>query len=51
MFRVPMGISPTPEIFHRKLLETLERLPGMYVIADDVLIAGEGDIVECNPRP
>lgn len=37
-----MGISPEPEVFQRKLMQTLEGLPGVYVIADDVLITGEG---------
>lgn len=40
--RMPMGISPAPEVFQRKLMQTLEGLPGVYIIADDVLITGEG---------
>ncbi|KAL6455331.1 hypothetical protein MHYP_G00362250 [Metynnis hypsauchen] len=44
--RMPMGISPAPEIFQRKLMQALEGLPGIYVNADDVLITGEGETVE-----
>ncbi|XP_032903440.1 uncharacterized protein LOC116990025 [Amblyraja radiata] len=40
--RMPMGISPAPEVFQRKLMQALEGLPGVCVIADDVLITGEG---------
>lgn len=41
--RMPMGISPAPEIFQRKLTQALENLPGTYIIADDILITGEGE--------
>ncbi|KAL6460946.1 hypothetical protein MHYP_G00309120 [Metynnis hypsauchen] len=44
--RMPMSISPAPEIFQRKLMQALEGLPGIYIIADDVLITGEGETVE-----
>uniref|UniRef100_A0A3B3SK60 ribonuclease H n=1 Tax=Paramormyrops kingsleyae TaxID=1676925 RepID=A0A3B3SK60_9TELE len=40
---MPMGISPAPEIFQRKLTQALEGLHGIYIIADDILITGEGD--------
>ncbi|XP_038138952.1 uncharacterized protein K02A2.6-like [Cyprinodon tularosa] len=40
--RMPMGISPAPEVFQRKLMQALEGLPGVFIIADDVLITGEG---------
>ena len=40
--RMPMGISPAPEVFQRKLTHALEGLSGVYIIADDVLITGEG---------
>ncbi|KAJ8356687.1 hypothetical protein SKAU_G00194810 [Synaphobranchus kaupii] len=40
--RMPMGISPAPEIFQRKLMQALEGLPGIHIIADDVLVTGEG---------
>lgn len=39
---MPMGISPAPEVFQRKLMQALEGLPQVYIIADDVLIMGEG---------
>lgn len=41
--RMPMGISPAPEIFQRKLNQAMEGLPGVKIIADDILIVGEGD--------
>lgn len=37
-----MGISPAPEVFQMRLVQALESLRGVYVIADDVLITGEG---------
>uniref|UniRef100_A0A8C7IGR1 ribonuclease H n=1 Tax=Oncorhynchus kisutch TaxID=8019 RepID=A0A8C7IGR1_ONCKI len=40
---MPMGISPAPEIFQRKLNQAMEGLPGVKIIADDILIVGEGD--------
>ena len=41
--RMPMGISPAPEVFQCKLMQALEGLPGIYIIADDVLITREGE--------
>lgn len=48
--RMPMGISPAPEIFQRKLTVALEGLPGVYIIADDVLITGQGETQESAER-
>lgn len=48
--RMPMGISPAPEIFQRKLNQALEGLPGIYIIADDILITGEGETKEAARR-
>ncbi|KAA8586076.1 hypothetical protein FQN60_007645 [Etheostoma spectabile] len=39
---MPMVTSPAPEVFQRKLVQALEGLPRVCVIADDVLIKGEG---------
>ncbi len=44
--RMPMGISPAPEVFQRLLNQALKGLQGMHIIADDVLITGEGETVE-----
>lgn len=41
--RMPFGISPAPEIFQAKLDQNLEGLKGVYKIADDILITGQGD--------
>lgn len=48
--RMPMGISPAPEVFQRKLTQVLEDLPGMYIIADDVLVTGQGETKEADER-
>lgn len=44
--RMPMGISPAPEIFQRKLTQALDNVPGLYIIADDILITGQGETRE-----
>ena len=36
--RMPFGITPSSEYFHLKLYQNLEGLPGVYKIADDLLI-------------
>ena len=40
------GISPAPECFQQKLDQCLEGLKGVYKIADDLLIIGQGDTDE-----
>lgn len=40
---MPMGISSAPEIFQRKLNQAMEGLPGIKIIADDILIVAEGE--------
>ena len=44
--RMPFGICPAPEYFQQKLNQNLEGLMGVYKIADDVLITGQGDTPE-----
>ena len=44
--RMPYGISPAPECFQQKLDQCLESLKGVYKIADDLLIIGQGDTDE-----
>ena len=44
--RMPYGISPAPEYFQQKLDQNLQGLPGVYRIADDLLITGQGDTKE-----
>ncbi|KYO21202.1 hypothetical protein Y1Q_0001473 [Alligator mississippiensis] len=41
--KIPMGISPALEIFQQKLNQELEGLPGIKIVADDILIIGEED--------
>ncbi|XP_023816251.1 uncharacterized protein LOC111948290 [Oryzias latipes] len=48
--RMPMGISTAPEIFQRKLTQALENLPGLYIIADDILITSQGVTQEAAER-
>uniref|UniRef100_A0A3B3I785 Gypsy retrotransposon integrase-like protein 1 n=1 Tax=Oryzias latipes TaxID=8090 RepID=A0A3B3I785_ORYLA len=38
--RLPFGITSAPEIFQRKMLETLEGLEGVEVFMDDILVHG-----------
>ena len=44
--RMPYGISPAPEYFQQKLDQNLQGLPGVYRIADDLLITGQGETKE-----
>ena len=41
--RMPFGITPALEIFQMKLDQNLEGLKGVFKIADDVLITGQGE--------
>ncbi|XP_034023466.1 uncharacterized protein K02A2.6-like [Thalassophryne amazonica] len=38
--RLPFGITSAPEIFQRKMMETMEGLEGVEIFMDDVLIYG-----------
>ena len=44
--RMPFGISLAPEEFECKLHETLDDLPGVVVLRDDVLVMGYGETHE-----
>ena len=44
--RMSFGIATAPEEFQRRQHELLERLQGIYNIADDILIAGQGETHE-----
>ncbi len=39
--RLPFGISSAPEIFQRKMMETLQGLYGVEVFMDDILVYGD----------
>ena len=41
--RLPFGLSVSPEIFQKRVNQTLEGLEGVLNIADDILIYGVGD--------
>ena len=43
--KMPFGISSAPEYFQHRLDQAIEGLPGVRTVADDILIAGEGDTV------
>jgi hypothetical protein len=38
--RLPFGVSPAPEVFHRVLADVLRDIPGVIHYVDDVLIYG-----------
>ena len=44
--RMPFGICSAPEEFQRRMNDTFENLKGTAVIADDLLVFGEGDDIE-----
>ena len=44
--RLPFGLSVSPEIFQKRVNQTLEGLEGVLNIADDILIYGVGDSQE-----
>ena len=44
--RLPFGLTSSPEVFQCKQHEVLEGLPGVEVIADDILVYGCGDTQE-----
>lgn len=44
--RMPFGISSAPEEYQRRLHTLLEGLPGLAVIADDILVYGCGETDE-----
>lgn len=44
--RMPFGISSAPEEYQRRQNQTVEGLPGVRSIIDDILIYGEGDSEE-----
>ena len=44
--RMPYGISPAPKCFQQQLDQCLEGLTGVYKIADDLLIIGQGETEE-----
>lgn len=43
---MPFGIKSAPEEYQRRMHESLEGLKGVAVIADDILIYGEGDTLD-----
>ena len=44
--RIPFGLSVSPEIFQKRVNQTLEGLEGVLNIADDIIIYGVGDSAE-----
>ena len=41
--RLPLGVSPAPELFQARIHEALRGLQGIACIADDILIFGSGN--------
>ena len=44
--RLPFGISVASEIFQKRILQALERLQGLVIIHDDMVVYGVGDSIE-----
>ena len=44
--RMPFGICSAPEEFQRRMNNTFENLKGTAIIAEDLLVFGEGDDIE-----
>ena len=44
--RMPMGISPAPEEFQRRLNNILAGLQGTLAVADDIIVYGKGETRE-----
>ena len=44
--KLPFGISPAQEYFQHRLDQAIEGLPGVRMVADDILITGEGDTLQ-----
>ena len=44
--RMPFGISSAPEEFQQRMHSVLQGLPGVAVIADDILVYGAGTTEE-----
>ena len=44
--RMPFGITSAPEEFQHRLSNVLDGLPGVTVVADDILIYGKGDSMQ-----
>lgn len=42
---MPFGVSPTPEHFQQRLDRGIEGLPGVRMVADDILVSDKGDSV------
>ena len=39
---MPFGISSAPEEYQRRMNQALEGLEGIAIVADDILVFGEG---------
>jgi len=44
--RMPFGLKCAPEEFQRRMHEELDGLEGVHVVADDILLCGEGNTME-----
>ena len=44
--RMPFGISSAPEVYQRRMHDIIQGLPGVEVIADDILVYGKGSTKE-----
>ena len=44
--RMPFGVSSAPEEYQRRIHDVVQGLPGVEVIADDILVYGKGSTKE-----
>ena len=44
--RMPFGIKSAPEEYQRRMHDIVKGLPGVEVIADDILVYGKGNTAE-----
>ena len=43
---MPFGISPAGEIFQQRLDQAIDDLDGVWTVADDILVIGNGETMQ-----
>jgi transposase InsO family protein len=44
--RLPFGLNVSSEVFQARLMQALEELPGIFIVADDIIVTGSGSTQE-----
>lgn len=39
---MPFGVKPAPEIYQKRQVEVVQGVPGVKVLADDIILVGKG---------